>query len=81
MTPIETATKLPRGVWFERNRNRYRVRIYKNKQVFHISYHRTLGEALSIFNRIKNLPEHPVGALDEMFEQTDIYYKSAKNQR
>ena len=36
-----------KGIWFEENRNRYRVRLYKNGKVAHRSYHNTYEEAES----------------------------------
>ena len=45
----------PAGLWFEENRNRWRVRLYKNKKVFWLSYHDTEDEALSTLDRVKAL--------------------------
>jgi hypothetical protein len=78
MTLTKLPVKLPRGIWYEETRERYRVRIYQNKRVFHLSYHRTLNEALNIYHRIKELPDHPVGDLDTMLEQSHIYYKGTR---
>ena len=36
-----------KGIWFEENRNRYRVRLYKNGKVAHRSYHNTYEAAES----------------------------------
>lgn len=36
---------LPRGVWYEPKRGRYRVRLWRNHKM-HLSYHATLEEAL-----------------------------------
>ena len=36
-----------KGIWFEENRNRYRVRLYKNGKVVHRSYHTTYEAAES----------------------------------
>lgn len=38
---------LPRGIWFEPERQRYRVRMYRRSQVVWLSYHFTLEEALN----------------------------------
>jgi hypothetical protein len=37
---------LPRGVWFETERQRFRVRMYRRSQVIWLTYHLTLEEAL-----------------------------------
>lgn len=39
--------KLPRGVWFEPKRGRYRVRLWRNKRA-HLSYHETKEEAVRV---------------------------------
>lgn len=38
---------LPKGIYFEKQRNRYRVRLYKYRHVVWRSYHNTLHEALN----------------------------------
>lgn len=53
---------LPPGVWFEKSRNRYRVRLYFKSQPIHLSYHRTLREALdalSLAKRRQHNKRHP----------------------
>jgi len=42
-----------RGIWFEKKRNRYRVRIYKNNVVAHRSYHTTEEEAIETYKAAK----------------------------
>ena len=44
-----------RGLWFEEERNRWRVRLYKDKSVFWLSYHETEDEALDTMERAKGL--------------------------
>ena len=38
---------LPRGIWYEESRRRYRVRLYHRQQVIWLTYHVTLDDALS----------------------------------
>lgn len=44
--------KLPRGLWFDAERNRWRVRLWRNTKMF-ISYHDTYEEALSAHTALK----------------------------
>lgn len=44
-------TDLPRGIWFEKSRGRYRVRIYHRQQIVWRSYHFSLEEALDAHGR------------------------------
>lgn len=37
--------RLRKGIYYEKNRNRFRVRVYKFKRATHCSYHATLEEA------------------------------------
>ena len=46
---------LPRGIFFEKKRNRFRVRLYKKGVVIHRSYHHSLKEALVIYNQVAPL--------------------------
>jgi len=46
MTNLPPHFKLPRGLWKDPLRDRYRVRIYRRNRVIHLSYHHTLAEAL-----------------------------------
>jgi hypothetical protein len=39
------STALPPGIWFEDERGRYRVRVYKGTRVIHLSYHDEVDEA------------------------------------
>lgn len=38
---------IPQGLWFEAGRRRWRVRLYKDNRVIHLSYHRTEAAALA----------------------------------
>lgn len=44
---------LPKGIWYEAKRDRYRVRLYDGQQVRHLSYHRTLEEAEQTLANVK----------------------------
>lgn len=44
---------LPKGLFLEEGRKRYRVRLYHDKKVFHLSYHYQLEEALSTLEAVK----------------------------
>lgn len=37
---------LPKGIYFEDDRQRWRVRLYKEGAVVHLSYHRSLEDAM-----------------------------------
>lgn len=40
-------TKTLKGLWFEAARNRWRVRLYRNRTLFHLSYHASYEDALN----------------------------------
>ncbi len=44
---------LPKGIYFEADRNRFRVRLYLRQRVIHRSYHRDLRDALEALRRAK----------------------------
>jgi hypothetical protein len=55
----ETPTlRLPKGVFFEEERQRWRVRLYKEADVMHLSYHRTLEDALETWLVAKARQKH-----------------------
>lgn len=41
---------LPPGIWYEVERGRFRVRVYKGTHVFHLSYHQDVDDALSTWH-------------------------------
>lgn len=45
--------RLPRGIYYEARRQRYRVRIYKNNQVVYRSYHTLLEDALAALSQAR----------------------------
>jgi hypothetical protein len=47
--PSTENAPLPVGVWHEKNRGRYRIRLYAQRMVVHLSYHDTLQEALDAY--------------------------------
>jgi len=61
------------GIWYEEARKRYRVRLYKGKKVFHLSYHADYDRALSTYNKVKTLPDK-AGTLDTLCQQLDIHF-------
>lgn len=44
---------MTRGIWYEKDRDRYRVRLYYNGHVVHRSYHKTSEEAEQVHERAK----------------------------
>lgn len=56
---------LPRGLWYEAPRKRWRVRLYKKRHLCHLSYHASYEEAIEALsaarrNRPKaELPANP----------------------
>lgn len=48
-----TSHKLPRGVWYEADRKRYRVRLYHNNVCYHAGYYRTLDAAIKAYESLK----------------------------
>lgn len=38
--------KLPRGLWYDGERDRWRVRVYRRNRPIHVSYHKTYVEAV-----------------------------------
>lgn len=46
-----STTTLPRGIWFEADRNRYRIRLYRNGRSY-VRYRDTLDEALAVYQEL-----------------------------
>ncbi len=46
---------LPKGIYFEPLRNRYRVRLYKAGRIIHRSYHKDLEAAEEAYGSAKNI--------------------------
>lgn len=43
----------PKGIWYEQNRSRWRVKLFCDGVLFHRSYHRSYSEALSAWQDAK----------------------------
>jgi len=43
----------PKGIWFETNRKRWRVKLFCDGQLFHRSYHREYDSALIAWKQAK----------------------------
>lgn len=52
-----TNRKLPKGIWYEKSRGRYRVRVYSANKVYHLSYHRSLNEAKHTLRKVLDLKQ------------------------
>lgn len=56
------AEPLPRGIWYEAARDRYRVRLYRNKIPYLVGYYKTRCEAesalLGLRSKIKGITKH-----------------------
>jgi hypothetical protein len=70
--------KLPRGVWYDAERGRFRCRIYRNNNVYHLSYHEDSADAITTLKRVKNIIEAPLGSIDTLIEQVSLYYKKTQ---
>jgi hypothetical protein len=70
--------KLPRGVWYDDERGRYRCRVYRNNNVYHLSYHDDAPEAIDTLKRVKEVIEAPTGSVDTLIEQVSLYYKKTR---
>lgn len=82
--------KLPRGIWYEAPKKRYRVRLYRNKVPFLAGYYKTLEEAEEALQLLKQhlatvpkLPKRKRGSGSEAPVQTATLtgLKDAMNQR
>jgi hypothetical protein len=50
----------PKGIFFETARQRWRVRLYKQGDVVHLSYHRSIEDALENWLVAKTIQQHAV---------------------
>ena len=69
---------LSRGIWYEERHDRFRVRIYRNGRVAHLSYHKTVEEAESTLTQFKN-SESGSSDIFKLVEQAKIYYSQRRN--
>lgn len=44
---------LPRGIWYEKNRNRYRVKLYRNNISYFGGYYKTPDAAIQAYEELK----------------------------
>ena len=60
-----STTALPRGIWFEAERNRYRVRLYRNGRSY-LRYRDTLEDALTAYEELsRQLVATPIRSYGE----------------
>lgn len=45
--------KLPRGIWYEADRDRYRVRLYRNTVPYLVGYYKTRDEACEALSGLR----------------------------
>jgi hypothetical protein len=58
-------SSLPRGIWHDVEKNRYRVRLYRNGKAY-LRYRKTLSEALDAYDELKKkLANIPVMSREE----------------
>lgn len=57
------------GIWFEEERSRWRVRLYKERKVVHLSYHPTFEEAEQVADKARQ-------KRDELLPQPEIRFAS-----
>lgn len=50
---IRIACKLPRGIFYDTKRKRYRVRIHIKSKVVYLSYHKTPEDALKAYHEAR----------------------------
>lgn len=68
--------KLPRGIWYEKNKQRYRLRIQRNYIVMHRSYHRSIESAIQTLEMYKESQSGNTDSLRKLIAQTKLYYRS-----
>jgi len=49
---MENLARLPKGLWYEAPKRRYRVRRYHNKVTYLKGYYRTLDDAMAALNEL-----------------------------
>lgn len=64
---MENITKLPKGIWYEAPKRRFRVRRYHNKVTYLKGYYRTFDRAQA--------------ALNELNEELTLIPKEKRNRR
>lgn len=51
---MENLTKLPKGIWYEAPKRRFRVRRYHNKVTYLKGYYRTFDQAQAALNELND---------------------------
>ncbi len=69
---------LPKGIWYEAQRQRYRVRIYRKDVVQHLSYHETLEEAIEALQQCNAIHTPNKDRLTSYIEKTRLYFQTNK---
>lgn len=52
---------LPKGIWWDAEKSKFRVRLYRNRRPLQGGYHDTLEEALGAFEELKKFREQIPG--------------------
>lgn len=63
-----------KGLWYEQSRDRYRVRVMKNKRVFHLSYHKSRAEAETVLTLIRRAYSPTEPRILRLVYQTKLYF-------
>jgi len=69
---------LARGLWYEEGRDRYRVRIYRNRTIVHLSYHKELKDAEAVLRVFEETTNPTVDRIDKMINQTRLYFRRGR---
>lgn len=69
---------LPKGLWYEKARNRYRVRIYRNKTIVHLSYHKEREDAEAVLHVFTKTTDPKTDRIYRLVNQTRLYYKRGR---
>jgi len=68
---VSDMPKLPRGVYYEARRKRYRVRLYKGNRVVHRSYHKTAEDAVQTWTKARGTQQTVVVPRPEHYDLAD----------
>jgi hypothetical protein len=69
---------MPKGIWYETSRSRWRVKIVRNRELIHRSYHHDYDEALRVWTRIQEetriscrplISSEPTSLIDQFLRQ------------
>jgi hypothetical protein len=64
---MDTRIVVPKGVWYEKRRDRWRVKLFCDGVLFHRSYHRQFNDALAAWQSAKKqmIRPRPIVPLSE----------------